>query len=160
MFLPCDLQWAGCERRPQKQGAWSCSGHLLNSSATVYLLHKASSFCFLPAFYFLYLVFYFLYLVFSNKLAVLVACEPMVPPTLGKQCTNTLSEQSLSVLTEPVAKLLIWVLQDGGQKVNSIFERARALGATEGSIADLQQPSSSGTHLAGHARSCHALQGL
>lgn len=36
------------------------------------------------------------------------------------------------------------VLQDGGQKVNSIFERARALGATEGSIADLQQPSSSG----------------
>ncbi|DBA76970.1 hypothetical protein WJX77_003686 [Trebouxia sp. C0004] len=34
--------------------------------------------------------------------------------------------------------------KDGGQKVNSIFEQARALGATEGSIADLQQPSSSG----------------
>ncbi len=34
--------------------------------------------------------------------------------------------------------------QDGGPKVNSIFEKARALGATEGSIADLQQPGRSG----------------
>ena len=37
--------------------------------------------------------------------------------------------------------------QDGGQKVSSIFERARALGAREGNIADLQQPSSSGDML-------------
>ncbi|KAL3141421.1 hypothetical protein ABBQ32_004990 [Trebouxia sp. C0010 RCD-2024] len=34
--------------------------------------------------------------------------------------------------------------KDSGQQVSSIFERARALGASEGSIADLQQPSSSG----------------
>lgn len=42
---------------------------------------------------------------------------------------------------------LFALLQDGSQKVNSIFERARALGATEGSIADLQQPKSSGDML-------------
>ena len=36
------------------------------------------------------------------------------------------------------------IAQDGGPKVNSIFEKARAMGATEGSIADLQQPGSSG----------------
>lgn len=72
-----------------------------------------------------------------------------------------LNKQSMSVLREPVSKFLtvpgLWVLQDGGQKVNSIFERARALGATEGSIADLQQPSSSGTKLAGPVRSCLVL---
>ncbi|KAL0025359.1 hypothetical protein WJX79_011059 [Trebouxia sp. C0005] len=44
--------------------------------------------------------------------------------------------------------------KDGGQKVNSIFEQARALGATEGSITDLQQPSSSsgGGAFTGQAR--------
>lgn len=43
LFLLHDLQWAGCERRPQEQGVLSCSGNLLHSSVTVYLLHKACS---------------------------------------------------------------------------------------------------------------------
>ena len=49
------------------------------------------------------------------------------------------------------------VLQDGGQKVNSIFERARALGATEGSIADLQQPSGSGNDCTSGQAVTHAV---
>ena len=42
------------------------------------------------------------------------------------------------------------IVQDGEPKVNSIFEKARAMGATEGSIADLQQPGSSGIVLICH----------
>ena len=57
------------------------------------------------------------------------------------ECGRSIGGQKfvLSCLNENV--------QDGGPKVNNIFERARALGATEGSVADLQQPSSSGTVL-------------